>query len=225
VIDVPSTDEEGTLFTVFVSRGGGPRPTDVQAASAIVLAGGRSSRMGRDKAMMPIGGSPLIVRLVTMLAPRFADIVVVAAPSQPLPALAARVIRDEVEYQGPLAGLARGLREIREDVAFAASCDSVALNPALVDFLLEQIPGYDAVLPIWRGRPQPLHAVYRRSALAPLEDLVARGQLRLMDLFERIHTNRVVDDEIRRFDPEGSSLTSVNTPGEYAEALRRLERS
>ena len=193
------------------------------AASALVLAGGRSSRMGRDKAVLPFGDATLIEHLLATLTPRFTDIVVVASPAQALPPLEARVVRDAIAYDGPAAGLAAGLRAMQNDVAFVTSCDGIGVHLPLVEFLLGEVTGHDAVLPVWDGRPQPLRAVYRRTALAPLERQLALGDRRLLNLFDAIEVRHVGEDEIRRADAEGRSFVNLNNPEDYAEARRRLE--
>jgi molybdopterin-guanine dinucleotide biosynthesis protein A len=193
------------------------------AASALVLAGGRSSRMGRDKASLPFGDGTLIEHLVASLAPRFADILVIASPAQLLPPLDARIVRDDIAYDGPAAGLAAGLRAMQNEVAFVTSCDGLGVHLPLVEFLLSEVTGHDAVLPVWDGRPQPLRAVYRRTALGPLEQQLALGGRRLLDLFDAIKVRPVGEGEIRRFDAEGRSFVNLNTPADSAEARRRLE--
>src|ERR687897_422144 len=104
--------------------------------TAIILAGGRSSRMGTPKALLPFDGEPLVVHLVRRLAPMFGEVIVVAAPDQILPNVPATVVRDEVAYQGPVGGIAYGLRAAAGEFAFVTSCDSVFLRIAVVSYLL-----------------------------------------------------------------------------------------
>jgi molybdenum cofactor guanylyltransferase len=196
------------------------RPID---AAAIVLAGGRSSRMGRPKALLPFDGEPLIVHVVTMLRRLLAEVVVVAAPrpEQDLPSMPVTLVRDEVAHQGPVGGLFYGLTAASREVAFVTSCDSAFLNPRLIAHLVSRIREHDVVVPFWEGRLQPLHAVYRRSVTPFLEGQLARGELRPVFLFDRVRTRRVEEEEIRRFDPEGASFFNMNTPEDYAAALQR----
>ena len=189
--------------------------------TAIVLAGGRSSRMGRPKALLPFDGVPLIAHIVSTLQQRFDDLVVVAAPGQSLPALPATIVRDEVAYQGPVGGILYGLKAAAGGVCFVTSCDSVFLNLQLITHLISQGPSFDVVVPHWQGRLQPLHAVYRTSVVPLLERQLARGELRPISLFERVRTRRIDEDEIRRMDPEGLSFFNMNTPEDYEDALRR----
>lgn len=191
--------------------------------TAIVLAGGRSSRMGQPKALLSFDGKPLITHLVRRLQPLFDDIVVVAAPGQELPVLPAVVVRDEVAYQGPVGGICYGLRAARSQHALVTSCDSAFLSAALISLLLSLREGFDVVVPRWNGRFQPLLAIYSRDVLSHVEAQLARGELRPVYLFDKVRTRIVEEEEIRRIDPEGTAFFNMNTPEDYAEALRRWE--
>ncbi len=191
--------------------------------SAVVLAGGKSSRMGRPKAMLPFGGEPLIVQVIRKLAPLFPDIVVVAAPDQELPELHATLVRDEVAYQGPVGGICYGLRACNSAAGFVTSCDVPFLSLPLVSHLTSRLPDHDVVVPYWEGRLQPLHAVYRRSVLPLLEQQLERGELRPVSLYDKVRTLKVEEDEIRAFDAAGASFFNMNTPEAYAEALARWQ--
>jgi molybdopterin-guanine dinucleotide biosynthesis protein A/molybdopterin converting factor small subunit len=196
--------------------------------SAIILAGGRSSRMGSAKALLEFDGEPLIVHLVRQLGQWFDDIVVVAAPEQQLPPLAATLARDEVAYQGPVGGIYYGLKAARGEACFVTSCDVAFLNASLIAHFVERISDHDVVVPYWEERFQPLHAVYRRSVLPLLAGQLERGELRPIYLFDKVRTLKITADEIRRFDPDGLSFLNMNTPDDYAAALIRwaqLKRS
>src|SRR6266545_4087161 len=190
-------------------------------ATAIVLAGGKSSRMGKPKALLPFDNEPLIVHIVFALRRLFAEVVVVAAPGQELPSMPVTLVRDDVAHQGPVGGICYGLRAAGGDVSFVTSCDSAFLNFDLISHLLSEISQHDVVVPHWEGRFQPLHAVYRRTVLPLLEGQLARGELRPVYLFDKVRTRKIDEDVIRRFDPEGLSFFNMNTPDDYAEALKR----
>ena len=178
--------------------------------------------MGQSKALLSFGGEPLISRIVMTLSGLFSDIVVVASPEQDLPPLPVTLVRDDVAYQGPVGGIANGLRAARGEICFVTACDAAFLNTALIAHLVSRLAEYDVVVPHWQGRPQPLHAVYRRRVLTLLEGQLSRGELRPVSLFEKVPTLRIEEAEIRRFDPDGASFFNMNSPDDYAEALRRL---
>jgi len=191
--------------------------------SAIILAGGKSSRMGRPKALLLFDGEPLIVRIVRILRRLFADIVVVAAPGQELPPLPVKLVRDDEAYQGPVGGIYYGLRAASGEVSFVTSCDVPFVNLSLISYLTSQISNYDVVVPYWEERFQPLHAVYRGNVAPLLKEQLDRGELRPISLYKKVRTREVGEDEIRRFDPDGLSFLNMNTPDDYESTLRRWQ--
>lgn len=190
-------------------------------ATAVILTGGRSSRMGRAKALLPFDGEPLIAHIVRRLGRAFAETVVVAAPDQELPTLPVALVRDDVAYQGPVSGIYHGIRAATKDVCFVTSCDAPFLNLALVSHLLSQISDFDVVVPFWQERFQPLHAVYRRSVVPLLREQLERSDLRPISLYPKVRTREIYEDEVRRFDPEGLSFLNMNTPQDYEAAVER----
>jgi molybdopterin-guanine dinucleotide biosynthesis protein A/molybdopterin converting factor small subunit len=192
--------------------------------SAIVLTGGKSSRMGRAKALLPFDGEPLIIHIVRRLQPLFGELIVVAAADQELPRLPARLVRDEVAYQGPVAGIYYGLAAARGAAAFVTSCDVPFLSLRLISYLISQISDHDVVVPYWQGRLQPLFAVYRREVAPLLKEQLERGELRPISLYAKVRTGEVSEEEIRRFDPDGLSFLNMNSPEEYQAARQRWEK-
>ena len=193
--------------------------------TAIILAGGRSSRMGRPKALLPFDGEPLILHIVRQLQPLFDEIVVVAAPAQELPELPARIVHDEVAYQGPVGGISYGLSAASGEFSFVTSCDSGFLSLRLIEHLLSLRSAHDIVVPRWNDRFQPLFAVYGKAVLPHVRTQLASGDLRPVHLFDKVRTRTVEEDEVRLYDPEGASFFNMNTPDDYAEALRRWRAS
>ena len=189
-------------------------------ATAVVLTGGKSSRMGRPKALLPFDDEPLIAHVVRKLNAIFAEVVVVAAPDQELPDLSVTLARDGVAYQGPVSGIYHGLQAANKEVCFVTSCDAPFLNQALIAHLVTQIHGFDVVVPFWQERFQPLHAVYRRSVTPLLGEQLERGELRPVFLYDKVRTRKVSEEEISWFDPEGLSFVNMNSPADYEAALQ-----
>jgi len=189
-------------------------------ATAIILTGGKSSRMGRPKALLPFAGEPLIAHVVRALKTIFAEAVVVAAPEQELPTLPAVLVHDDVAYQGPVSGIYHGLTASAGEVCFVTSCDAPFLNLALVAHLLSRISDCDVVVPYWQERLQPLHAAYRRSVAPLLREQLNRGELRPISLYPKVRTREIHEVEIRRIDPEGLSFLNMNSPEDYDAALK-----
>jgi molybdopterin-guanine dinucleotide biosynthesis protein A len=202
-------------------------------AAGVVLAGGRSSRMGSPKAALEWHGSTLLWRTVAIVG-RAADgpVVVVRAPGQELPALPpdTQVVDDPLEGQGPVQGIAAGLAALagQADVAFVSSTDMPFLHPAFVRRVLRAaVDGADVGLPMARGFRQPLAASYR-TALAPAaQRLVQQARLKPAFLFEECNV-AVLDEAALRadpvlaaLDPEFDSVLNVNEPVDYRSARAR----
>jgi molybdopterin-guanine dinucleotide biosynthesis protein A len=144
--------------------------------AGIVLCGGKSTRMGSSKALLPFGSETMLQRVVRLLGEVVGPIVVVAAVDQELPALPRDVIvtRDEHEARGPLEGLRAGLKALPPDVdsAYVTSCDVPLLVPLFVRQMLDLSSGYDVAVMEIDGFTHPLSAVYRRTTLPFVEDLL-----------------------------------------------------
>ncbi|HEY1516329.1 MAG TPA: molybdenum cofactor guanylyltransferase [Solirubrobacteraceae bacterium] len=202
-------------------------------AGAIILAGGKSSRMGSPKAALDWHGSTLL-RRVTGLAQRTVDgpVVVVRAPDQALPELhpSVELVSDAREGRGPLQGLAAGLAAIadRAEVAYVSSTDVPLLHPAFIRRVIDAFTtDVDVVLPEIHGFRQPLSAAYRTTLLAQLEELIAADKLKPAFLFERCRVRRLNDEAMLKdpilaaLDPDLASVRNLNEPSDYAEARSR----
>jgi molybdopterin-guanine dinucleotide biosynthesis protein A len=193
-------------------------------AGGIVLCGGRSSRMGTSKALLPFGPETMLQRVVRLLGDVVAPIVVVAAADQELPLLPATVIvtRDEREGRGPLEGLRAGLKALPEtvDAAYVTSCDVPLLVTGFVGQMLALARDHDVAVMEIDGFTHPLSAVYRRSTLPHVEDLLAQDRLRPVFLFDRVKTRRVRPDEMTS-DPDLRTLRNLNSREDYERALEQ----
>ena len=198
-------------------------PKSKIACGGVVLAGGRSSRMGLAKATLPVGPELMLQRVVRLLSDVVQPIVVVAAPGQSLPQLPADVIaaRDEREGRGPLEGLLAGLTAIEPyaSAAYATSCDVPLLVTDFVRTMLARLADNDIVVPVEGGFPHPLAAVYRTSVLPHIRELLAADKLRPVFLYERAKTLRVPVNELRSADPNLLTLRNLNRPEDYLAAL------
>jgi molybdopterin-guanine dinucleotide biosynthesis protein A len=202
-----------------LGEGGSPEPRE----AGIVLCGGKSTRMGTSKALLPFGPETMLQRVLRILSSLVSPLVVVAAADQELPELPAGVIvtRDEQPGRGPLEGLRAGLKALPDDVekAYITSCDVPLLVPGFVSQMLAHSTGYDIAVMELDGFPHPLSAVYRRSILQDVEALLAQDRLRPVFLFDAVSTRRVRPEEMTA-DPDLRTLRNLNTPEDYQQALR-----
>lgn len=187
--------------------------TTTTGLAAIILAGGASRRMGRDKATLPYEGSTFVEHMVSIVKRRCAPVFVVAAPGQALPELDAEVLRDEARGYGPLLATGRGLRAAAQagvELAFVSAVDLPLLTGDLIDQLVAPAValGADIVLP-WDGRTHYLAGIYRTSLADRVDELVAAGERSMRALANTVDTQRVVM-------PRQRALTNVNTPADLA---------
>ena len=191
-------------------------------AGGIVLCGGKSTRMGRSKALLPFGPETMLQRVVRLLGSVVQPIVAVAAVDQVLPTLPASVIvtRDERGERGPLEGLRAGLKALPPEIegAYVTSCDVPLLVPGFVGQMLDLTEGFDIAVMEVDGFAHPLSAVYCRTTLPYIEDLLARDRLRPAFLFDAVRTRRITAAEITS-DPDLRTLRNLNTPEDYQRAL------
>jgi molybdenum cofactor guanylyltransferase len=202
------------------------------SSAGIVLAGGRSSRMGRPKATLEWHGSTLVRRAVGIVG-RVVDgpVVVVRAQGQELPPLPPEVeiARDARAGRGPLQGLCAGLRAIddRADVVFVCGIDAPLLHPAFVHHVLASLGDDEVALPHAHGYSHPLTAAYRTTVAGPLEALLRQDLLSTKPFLERCRVRRLdraallADPDVARLDPALYSLLNLNAPGEYEAARAR----
>lgn len=163
-----------------------------QAATAIILAGGMSRRMGQDKCLLPVQGQPLIKHVVDQLAPWFEAILIGADDSAKLAFLNRPVIPDREPGQGPLMGLLSGLHASSTELNFVTACDIPCHEPHLLMRLLASAEGCDVVMPRSpAGDPEPLLAVYRRSLVPVIEQVLREGGRRFVDLFDKVRVKSV----------------------------------
>jgi molybdenum cofactor guanylyltransferase len=195
----------------------------MKKTAGIVLCGGRSSRMGTAKALLPFGGETMLQRVVRILSTVASPIVVVAADGQELPPLPRDILvtHDEREGRGPLEGLRAGLKALpaEADAAYVTSCDVPLLVPAFVERMAALAAGHDIAVMEIDGFPHPLSAVYRRSTLPHVEALLEQNRLRPVFLFDAVDTRRVLPSEMTPVDPDLRTLRNLNTPDDYQAAL------
>jgi molybdopterin-guanine dinucleotide biosynthesis protein A len=190
--------------------------------AAIVLCGGHSSRMGRDKASLPFGQETMIARIIRIVSPVVDEVWVVARDGQELPELPDHcgVARDPAAGLGPLAGLVAGLEAVSSERAFLTSCDLPLLSAAYVDALFELSLHHPMVVPYLNGHYMVTSAIYSRDVLPTARSLLSQQRLRPLFLVQEMDARVIRDAELELVDPELLSFYDCNTPDAYREALR-----
>ncbi len=204
----------------------------MKGTAGIVLAGGRSSRMGTPKAALEWRGSTLLERVVHAVSRATGPVVVVRAPGQELPALPAgvAVAEDARPDRGPLEAMLAGMRAVPAEVGivFVAAVDLPLLHPALVARIMRAlVPGVDAAVPVVAGRPQPLAAAYRIGLLPLVGELADGPARRVGELLDRARVAwldeaaLLADPAVAAADPRLAGLADLDTPADLAAARAR----
>jgi molybdopterin-guanine dinucleotide biosynthesis protein A len=195
--------------------------------AAIILAGGRSTRLGRDKAGEVLLGRTLLQRAVDAFAGLVDESVIVRAAGQSLPPTEVRgrvsVVEDLYPETGPLGGIFTGLSAIEGDCAVVVACDMPLLQPALLAELLRLSPEADLVVPLRDGLPEPLCAAYSKACLTPIRERLERGEYKVTGFFEALTPHYLQPQEWQRFDPDGLSFLNVNREEDLVRARELLE--
>lgn len=189
--------------------------------SAAVMAGGKSRRMGRDKAWLDVGdGRPIVQRVIDVVR-EVADEVFIVANDEKFAALGLRVVPDRFPDGGALGGIATGIGAAAHDRVLVVACDMPFLSSQVLRYLVEQADDVDAVVPRVGGEYETLHALYSKACLAPIERALAAGKMRVVSFFGDVRIRALEEHDLRPVDPELRSFTNVNTPEELAAAKAR----
>lgn len=188
--------------------------------SAAVMAGGRSRRMGRDKAWIEFEGRPLIARVIDVLRD-VADEVLIVANDDRYAELGVRVVPDRFPDGGALGGIATGVGAAQHELVLVAACDMPFTTAAAWRLLVERAGGADAVVPRIGADYETLHALYSKRCLPAMESALAAGRMRVISFFQDVEVREVGEADLRRVDPGLRSFINVNTPEELAAATGR----
>jgi molybdenum cofactor guanylyltransferase len=193
------------------------------SVSGVILAGGQSRRLGRDKAVEPVGGQPLIRRVIERVSRVSSEIVVVVADQargQGLPlAEDHRVALDIYPGKGSLGGIFSGLSAVQEEWGLVVACDMPFLNLELLRYMMSLRAGVAAVVPVLEGRPEPTHALYSRACLPHIEERLKADDLKISRFFDEVRVKYVPEEDIARFDPDYLSFFNINSQPDLDKAL------
>jgi len=199
--------------------------------SSIVLAGGRSSRLGHNKVFKTVGDQNLLDLVIKCVTPLSSETILVAssenAPVQSGIYPGLRTVFDIYPGKGPLGGIYTGLLASKSSHNLVVASDMPFLNPALLCYMMQISSDFDLVVPRVGDMVEPLHAVYSRNCLKHMEHLLKHGELPVRRLFSMVRTRFVEADEIEKFDSDHLSFFNVNTRADLQKAekiARGMER-
>jgi len=191
--------------------------------TGIILAGGKSTRLGRNKAMELLSGKILVHYVYDSLKPLTKQILIVTSEDQaalPYPA-ASIVLTDIYSDKGPLSGIYTGLSSAEYDYSIVVGCDMPFLNKKLLRHMVEECRGFDAVVPrLGPSKIEPLYSVYSRNCLGPIKVQLQKGRLQISTLFDEINVKYLGVQECRQFDPKLLSFLNINNQDDLDKAIK-----
>jgi molybdopterin-guanine dinucleotide biosynthesis protein A len=186
----------------------------IDSITAVILAGGKSTRMGQNKALLLFDGKPLIEKIRELLTKIFSKIIVSTALKDSYPQLELPEVVDRYPETGPLGGITSVL-EAGFSPIFCVGCDMPFLSEKLIVYQCGIRACCDAVIPVWNNHPQVLHGLYSKSLLPAFHNGLNEEQYKITDWLEEAEVCYLLEDEIRRYDPSGLSFRNINTPDDY----------
>lgn len=192
--------------------------------TSIILAGGRSSRLGREKLAEVIAGKSLIERAISRISSLSQEILIVISQKQArssLPSYAypeAKTVVDLYPETGSLIGIYTGLVHSSNFLNLVVACDMPFLNLKLLRYMVKIAPGFDVVIPRIGDQVEPLHTLYSKNCMGPMENLIKQDNLKITGFFDSVKVRYVGEEELDRFDPERLSFFNINTEADLKKA-------
>jgi molybdopterin-guanine dinucleotide biosynthesis protein A len=187
----------------------------ISQTTGVILAGGASSRMGSNKALLPYRGGRFIESIHRTLSELFPEVMIVTNNPEQYRFIPCRKVPDLLPGLGALAGIHSALHHAGNPCIFAVACDMPYLNRNLIRHLAGLIRGNDVVIPESAHGVEPLHAFYSKSALPAVENSLKGGRKRIVSFFPHVQVRIASSKEVARFDPAFASFWNVNTPDDY----------
>lgn len=186
--------------------------------SGIVLSGGKSSRMGTNKSLLLLHDKPVIMHIVEELQTISEEVYVITNDPQTYEFIGQPMLSDRYKNKGPLAGLETALYHVEADAYMIAACDMPFIDQQVYSYLLQQLDGYDAVVPIYDGQVHPLSGIYKKDVLRHIQHQLERNRLRVNSFFDYIHVKYVetYDDICEHV--LHKHFFNMNHPDEYEQA-------
>lgn len=182
--------------------------------TGIILSGGKSIRMGENKAFIEIEGMPIIKRIHSLFERIFEEIIIVTNEEELYRTLNAKICSDLFQNGGVIGGLYTGLFFSSLPYSFCVASDMPLLKESVIEYLIRNMEDYDVVVPRTKDGLQPLHAIYSKQCLDPIKIIIAQKKHRIIDLYEMVRTKIIEEYEFISLDPERESFININTPEE-----------
>jgi len=194
----------------------------IEGITGVILAGGKSSRFGSNKALARFNGTPLIERVTTAMGRVFEKLIIITNSPLAYSYLKIPLYQDIIKGMGPVGGIYTGLDVIDDTWAFFCACDMPFINEGLVRYIAGLREGFDAVVPKVDWKIEPLHALYSKGCLNAMKELIDKKEFQTIKAFNNIRVRFIAEEEIRKFDPELKTFLNVNRQDDL-ERIIKLE--
>ena len=188
--------------------------------TGIVLAGGKSNRYGRNKALVEMDGIRLIERVIGVVEPIFEHLLIITNTPQDYAYLKLPMVEDLIKGLGPLGGIFTGLQTISDEAGFFVACDMPFVNAELIHHMADVMGDFDAVVPKVDWKIETLHAIYTKSCIPAIKELIDNRDYQIFNFFQKVRVRYLNENEIRGFDPELRSFFNINRPEELLNAAK-----
>lgn len=192
-------------------------------ATGVILAGGKSTRMGADKAFLEIGREEMIRRIAGELKKVFKEILICGGKEETGKRLGLKVVGDLIKGGGPLSGIHAALHHMSHQKCLVVACDMPFINAGMAQCIVKHAEGYDVAVPRHGIHLQPLFAVYGRGCIPAIEQSLAASRYKIVDFYPMVRVNYVSEEKLRALADIDFAFFNVNTPVDLEKA-RELER-
>jgi molybdopterin-guanine dinucleotide biosynthesis protein A len=193
--------------------------------TGIILSGGKSSRMGVNKAFIEVDGVSIISRIHGLFKKLFQEIIIVTNEKELFGSFDANIYSDLLPNRGVLGGLYTGLFFSSFLYSFCVACDMPFLKESVIKYLMNRIDHFDVIVPKGEDGLQPLHAIYSKDCLKPMREIIGKGNYKIIDFYPMVKIKIIGQDEFRSLDPTGESFININTPDELLSIGKRRHSS
>jgi molybdopterin-guanine dinucleotide biosynthesis protein A len=191
---------------------GNNRP--IEGITGLILAGGKSTRFGKNKALVELDGIRLIERVIRVMGSVFQRLIILTNSPHEYAYLNLPMVEDLIKGLGPIGGLYTGLKSISNEAGFFVACDMPFLSESLIRHMVEIRDDFDVVLPKIDWKIEALHGLYTKSCLPTIKELIESQEYQVIRFFPKVRVKYLGENEIREFDPQLKSFFNINKPNE-----------
>ena len=191
--------------------------------SGIILAGGKNARMGTEKALLKVGSNFIIERICAALRKVSGEIIIVTSEPDKYACFGDKAISDIMPGHGPLGGIHAGLASAAHPFALITACDMPFVSAGIAAFIINHAAGYDAVVPFYKGYPEPLFALYSNSCVKIIEGMLHNNLNKITGFYDQIKVNFLNEQKMLETEPNLDKIFfNVNTPEDLKKAQTML---